>query len=121
MTSANRHPAGGLDARPAPALAMHLVLSTAHLTEDVAAVLDQICDTPDNRERPSDPTGTWADEVVSSPYRYGCWVRPFLDADPAEFPPCLGGCIAYARQHGATWILFDRDEPPIDELPSYDW
>ena len=86
MTSAIRHPAGDLDARPAPALAMHLVLSTAHLTENVAQILDDICDTPDNRERPCDPTGTWADEVVSSPYRYGCWVRPFLDADQAEFP-----------------------------------
>ena len=100
----------------------HVELSTAHLTQEVSDILDTLQDTAENRERPGPAHDDWRDTVVVCPYRYGMWVRRFLNAEAQDdMPDCLKACFAHADAQGATWILFDRDVEPRDDLPAYDW
>jgi hypothetical protein len=38
-------------------------------------------------------------------------------------PEDLKQCTQYAQNPGVScdWIMFDRDGPTVDELPTYDW
>lgn len=102
-------------------LATHIELSTAHLTKEVADILDTLQDTAQNREVHSQSYDDWRNGVVVCPYRYGFWVRRFLDADMSKgMPDCLKACFDVASANGATWILFDRDADVLDHLPHYE-
>lgn len=87
----------------AAAIELMLVLSTAHLTETTCNLF-----LPDYAG-PAWPKGD-----------YGWFVYVPEDEDP-EMPLDLGACMALAREKHAFWIMFDRDEAQIDELPAYDW
>lgn len=80
-----------------------LELSTSHVTRETAWVLD---------------TGKWC--YVKGDY--GWFVHVPDPSDESEaMPDDLRWILAYAREVGCHWIMFDRDADPIDELPSYDW
>ncbi len=106
-------------------LAKHLVLSTAHLTRDVAATLEEM--EPD-REGPS-PYSDWRGDIVCLNHAYGFWIRTISsghDRDDhaavlARLPDCLAGCLRHATRYGAAWIMFDRDEPAIPEVAAHEW
>lgn len=39
----------------------------------------------------------------------------------SPIPKDLIACMKLALDHNCTYILFDSDEPIIEELPTYDW
>ena len=91
----------------------HLVLSTGHITKDVADAFG---------EGPSDPE--WFAHVMCHPTEFGWWVY-VLSEDNCDgwaiLPECLQKIFNHARFHGANWVLFDCDEAYIDELELYEW
>lgn len=99
-----------------------LELSTAHVTEEVAAVLDRELDHRAQQE-PCFPPWTWEQSVMGSILsEYGWWL--YANDDPGmwpDFPECLQAIFALAKDLGASWIKFDRDADPIEELPTYEW
>jgi hypothetical protein len=59
-------------------------------------------------------------DVRSAPHQYGEVV--FLVTDGGQhvsdwFRPAYN----FAVKHDCSMILFDRDEPPVDHLPKWDW
>lgn len=95
-------------------------LSTGHLTDEVRAALDL---TDHEKDRGLAPE--WQNELSYFTREYGWFVYiPILDDDSdrenyARIPECLRDCFDLARNDGATWILFDRDESPIGDLRWY--
>ena len=87
----------------AAAIEPMLVLSTGHLTEETCNLF--LADYEGPAWRKGD---------------YGWFVYVPEDVDD-ELPPDLTACLALAREKGAFWIMFDRDEAQVDELPAYDW
>lgn len=97
-------------------------LSTAHLTPAVHEVLN---------ER---GYAEWHHQLIYLAREYGYWmyVIPEHGFKPLKFgeaphpesywalPQCILDCFNVARKDGACWILFDRDEDPIEELPFYE-
>ncbi len=79
-----------------------LVLSTSHLTDATCNVFLP------GYDGPAWPKGP-----------YGWFV--YVPEDDGELPDDLKACLALARQKGAFWVMFDRDEVDIDELPTYEW
>ena len=59
--------------------------------------------------------------------RYGYGYLVYADPwqikhrDESEYQSDLLDCIALAIEHNCTYILFDCDEEPIEELPIYEW
>lgn len=108
-------------------LQTHVVLSTAHLDAATSAMLDDMG--PDEAEQGR--FGDWRDRLVRCDFRYGHWVKvPRPDkSDPddtletrmMDVPDSLAGCLRHAYAFGASWVLFDRDEPEIDPLTRYEW
>jgi hypothetical protein len=94
-------------------------ISTAHVTPEVGRVLDLT-------EYEASPD--WRDGLSLMKREYGWFIYvpdPDLDhispADYASIPECLRACFDLAREEGASWILFDRDEEEVEALPSYEW
>ena len=107
--------------KTAPDCSRHIELSTGHLTDEIANILDTLQDTVENRELTRAAHGDWRDGLVVCPYRYGFWVRRFLDLKiTADIPECLQACFALAEANGATWILFGRDADTVDDIPHYE-
>lgn len=83
-----------------------LELSTAHLTKNTA-------DRMDNRQ------------YCIARYAYGAlvYVDPWQieHRDVSTYPKDLLDCIALALDNNCDYILFDQDEEPIEDLPTYDW
>lgn len=101
-----------------------LVLSTAHVTPGIAKALDRLCQ-PDVMNILSEfayrnlviyPKGTPGTERD-----YGWIIYILDDANIEEAPEVIRNCIKLAKAQGCRWLMFDRDEDPIDELPTYDW
>ena len=99
-----------------PHVRKFLDISTAHVTESTATMLDdclqQFLGTAPFISYLIGDTG-W---LVYAPAEDS----PTTDAI-AEFHPDLLACIDYARQHDCDYILFDQDGTVIDDLPAYDW
>ncbi|BAK66607.1 hypothetical protein SLG_19320 [Sphingobium sp. SYK-6] len=57
------------------------------------------------------------------PHQYGYWIHLGLLDDWPERPdtlsPEIWALLTHARKTGATWISFDRDEPPCDRFPVF--
>ncbi|WP_267381490.1 MULTISPECIES: hypothetical protein [unclassified Sphingomonas] len=87
----------------AAAIEPMLILSTAHLTEETCNLF--LADYAGPAWRKGD---------------YGWFVYVPEDAD-SELPPDLTACLALAREKAAFWVMFDRDEAQIEELPAYEW
>jgi hypothetical protein len=82
-----------------------LVLSTSHLTEFTCVVV------LDNYDGPVWEKG-----------EFGWFVYANLE-QLDDLPEDLRQCVNYAQDPGVScdWIMFDRDGPIVDELPTYDW
>jgi hypothetical protein len=83
-----------------------LVLSTAHLTELTCNTL----------------LPTWEGPAYEK-VAYGWFVYVNLEFLTNDMPEDLKQCTQYAQNPGVScdWIMFDRDGPTVDELPTYDW
>ena len=91
-----------------------LALSTSHVTKEVGDTLDQVLGEGDR-----DNSG-WAYWIVGSPWPYGWWIWAWLEAID-DLPECLRQCLAFAREQGCRYVLFDSDVEPIDQLPTFEW
>ncbi|KTE02882.1 hypothetical protein ATE68_22000 [Sphingopyxis sp. H038] len=60
------------------------------------------------------------DHAVFEKADYG-WFVYVAEPDDDELPADLSTCMAFARRRRCMWIMFDRDAPASDELPSYEW
>lgn len=105
-------------------MATHIVLGTGHITRKIDADIETMTDAEERY-------GDWRDDIEVCHYLYGYWVKvPRPDPnDPgdhfedriARVPDELAACLRHAHAMGAAWILFDRDEPEIDDLPWRCW
>lgn len=85
-----------------------LVLSTSHVTEKTAHLLD------------TTPVQNWP--VAGGPYGTFGWFIYAHDEDAeGNIPEELMGVFRYAREHGCDNVLFDCDAGQIDGLPTYEW
>lgn len=108
-------------------LATHIVLSTAHLTPEVSDLLDRMGEDVDAYV----PYDDFRRHVTRCGYAVGHWVKvpSYDDADDpgrrdrelGEMPQCLADCMRHAMAFNCAWILFDRDEPSIDDIPEQEW
>lgn len=87
-----------------------LVLSTAHITEDVA-------------EQLADPESALSEGYFPRPNSEYGWFIPILNAeDPMNPPPeCLKRCLDLAREMGCKWLLLDRDGRRTGALKTFEW
>jgi hypothetical protein len=91
-----------------------MVLSTAHLTKEVGEQLDRLIESKAGFDADTD----WQYWVIAERWSdYGWWVWARADEGVDMMPPCLRHVLKFAVDHGCNWILFDCDEPTIDELP----
>ena len=88
------------------------VISTAHLTEDVACELAE----------------TLPCEDFYGLLHAGTPFGGFVACDDPDPPPtmeplpkCLHDCFTWACDEGFEWIRFDAEGDQIGELPVYEW
>lgn len=83
------------------------VLSTAHIDEATSKVLSEL--------RDKNPWCSCAEWV----YGYFLYLEDLEDAAPK----CLHDICQWLKANGFSdcWVRLDRDEPEIDDLPTYDW
>ena len=91
-----------------------LDISTAHITERDASILDEM-----------------SCNLTIIPYQEYGWFIHVPDKEQLQF--MIGDIkdsglsrafiqiITYAQEKGCDYILFDRDAPTISHLPIYDW
>ena len=95
-------------------------LSTAHLDQDTAGELDALIQFPlplSARDAPA----IWQAQIVAERWQDYGWSVWVPSPSSAAMPPALRACLTLAEAAGATWIQFDRDCEPIEDLPTYDW
>lgn len=97
------------------------VCSTAHLPEEERDAIDRLI-----IEAPRTEGGRLIVQhldLVIEAYQYGFFVHTGVVEDGADRPdsvsPELWAIISTASAAGASWILFDRDEPPTRGLPVF--
>ena len=86
-----------------------LVLSTAHISEDTAILLDKYCLHLD---------------IIIDKYEYGWYVYTSYDSlnkIPPDISSSLAYCIKLASANGCKCIKLDQDGPKAPSLPIYDW
>lgn len=123
----------GLGKAVVPETAKVLTLSTGHITERTAKLLDE-----GGRKELSDvcvypkigmPVGDirQASEAEVNEVSYGWWVhipKDDVSADLRELkdlPEDLFECIRYANRHGCEWLCLDRDGDEMDGIKTYEW
>lgn len=96
-----------------------LVLSTGHLTESTADILNDAA-----HDEPPFCELEWGPSFA----RDEGWlfrVRPLAEngaPDESEGTPLdLSRVFMFAREHGCAWVMFDCDGPQIEELPWAAW
>lgn len=92
------------------------VISTAHLTEDVARELSETLPGEDFHGLLNAVTpfgGFVACDDPDSPGDLGGEIGPL--------PKCLRDCFRWANREGFEWVRFDADGDQIGELPVYEW
>lgn len=98
---------GFLDCSTGLELPSMLVLSTSHLRQETAQLLE------------ADEAGVIRHEKGE----YG-WIIPIIDNPSNEPPPNLTdlvGIYGLARSVGATWIMLDRDADEVAGLETWEW
>lgn len=86
------------------------VISTAHMTEDVA---QELADTLPGE----DVFGCYC--AVTG---HGGFVRaPDDEAEFESLPVSLRDCLRWAKREGFEWLRFDADGDQIGELTVYEW
>jgi hypothetical protein len=79
-----------------------LHLSTAHISKETTAILDQ-------------------GKLYVAKHEYGWFVWVDEDASSRTFPADLLACIQFAQGMGCRWIILDCDASKVDALPTYEW
>lgn len=103
MTSKRRH---GAALNP-DCIERHAVISTGHVSQATAAMLD-----------------AGAEDLPMSCYppEYG-WLVPTgisAEAEP-DVPTDLWAVMQLAKRSDCAWILFDRDGPMVGDLETFEW
>jgi hypothetical protein len=89
------------------------VLSTGHITQEVA----QDIDNPSSIEAQE-----WREALIVYPHGEYGWLIYIPDEGlDAELPPSLEACIALARASRCQWLLLDRDASQVTNIPTYEW
>jgi len=83
------------------------VISTAHLTREVAEVLDE-----QGYKNP------WC---VCAAWKFGYFL--YLDELGEDAPQSLRAIHGWLTKHGFTdrWVCLDPDAPEVETLPTYEW
>lgn len=119
--------------KPTPDIRQMLVLSTAHLPENLARAMDAVgldC----AHQRFVDDGGSdrfvkiatdEQDELLSMTsfdcvtFGYLVWV---IEDPPEEgLPPALALAMAFAREQGCSWLKYDCDGFEYPNLPAWSW
>lgn len=83
-----------------------LELSTAHITYETSLAMDhgEHC-------------------IANTGYGYLVFADPWevKHAADSTCPDDLIACMKLALDNDCTYIIFDCDEPAIEDLPTYDW
>ncbi len=92
-----------------------IVISTGHLTEKVAEILDEAAmDAPPYCELEWAPAFTrdhgWLFHVPK--------LEDMLETDP---PECLRNIFAFARAAGCDWVMLDSDGERVEGMPWHEW
>ncbi len=95
-------------------------LSTGHVTADVAAELDLLIASPPPVAARRN-SAIWQAQIVAAQWQEFGWFIWVGSPGRIYMPPSLRACLDVAESAGAAWVQFDRDCPPIAELPRYDW
>lgn len=97
------------------------IYSTAHLPEEERKAIDRLV-----LDAPRDAGGRLIVQhldLVIEPYQFGFFVHTGVCEDEPERPdsvsPEFWVILRAAALAGASWILFDRDEPPTQGLPAF--
>lgn len=97
------------------------ICSTAHLPDDERDAIDRLI-----VEAPRNEGGRLIVQhldLAIEAYQYGFFVHTGVVEDGTDRPdsvsPQLWAVICSAAAAGASWILFDRDEPPTLGLPVF--
>ena len=91
-----------------------LVLSTAHLARDTCEIY--LSNIVSGLERGS----IIAFDKLDAGFFVYVPKRPDT-TDAPDVPLELRSACHVARREGCRWIMFDRDGPELDELPTYEW
>ena len=84
-----------------------ICMSTAHISRDSAELLEN---------------DDFSAIAFPNPNGYGIIVRCLSGENHfGDGADDVASCIAYARQRGCGYIRFDRDFPPLPDLPIYEW
>ena len=83
-----------------------LELSTMHLTYKTCTLMDG---------------GKF--RIAEYPCGYFVYADPWQikHEDVSDYPKDLLACIKLALEYDCTYIIFDSDVEPIEDLPIYDW
>lgn len=84
-----------------------LMLTTGHLTEATAKMLD------------TTPAKDWP--VIGGPYGTYGWQMYAHDDNDGTIPDDLWAVCEFANANGADLVVFDCDANPVDGLPTYEW
>lgn len=96
-----------------------LVLSTAHITHEVAEALDERLTADANPDCYLD-TEEWADNLVFFPKcDYGWFI--YVPDKNGDVPQSLAECFNLARANLCPWLMLDRDATVVSNLPAFYW
>lgn len=97
------------------------IYSTAHLPEVERDAIDRLI-----RDAPRNGGGRLVVEhldLLIEPYQFGFFVHTGVCDGETERPdsvsPEFWAILCSAALAGASWLLFDRDEPPTQGLPVF--
>lgn len=87
-----------------------LTLSTGHITEESAILLDRLADgITDNGP------------ITYKKKDYGWFVHIYDILEEFDIPEDLKKVIEFARRHNCSWLCLDCNGNRVDFLPVYDW
>jgi hypothetical protein len=96
-----------------------LVLSTAHVTPETAAILNEGIES--QGPMISGHVADWSD------YGWVMWcggeTDPKIETEDNEglLPADVHGALMFARKHGCQYVRFDCDADTVDDLPTWEW
>lgn len=95
-----------------PEIHKMLVMSTAHVSEETAKLIDEAYD----RKH------AWAPAFA----RAEGWLFYVGDENPVvkhglDYPEEFAALFSFAMEQGCTWLMLDRDGDTVDNLPTFEW
>lgn len=98
-----------------------LVISTVHITLEVADQLNATCD-QDVSNFATFTRSDWIDDLIVYPHgEYGWLIRLGESGEDVDLPEPLADALEQARCEGCDWLLIDRDGPEHNLLETFEW